>query len=44
MAKIKVTLTNGASPEDISDAIGEFLEQIEQEEKQKAKEQDKEQE
>ena len=27
MAKIKITETNGASAEDISDAIGKFLEQ-----------------
>lgn len=29
MAKIKITETNGASAKDISDAIGQFLEQIE---------------
>lgn len=29
MAKIKITQTNGASAEDISDAIGQFLEQQE---------------
>ena len=29
MAKIKITETNGASAEDISDAIGKFLEQQE---------------
>ena len=29
MAKIKITETNGASAEDISAAIGEFLEQQE---------------
>ena len=31
MAKIKITETNGASAEDISAAIGEFLQQLEKE-------------
>lgn len=31
MAKIKITETNGASAEDISDAIGEFLKQRQEE-------------
>ena len=31
MAKIKITETNGASAEDISAAIGEFLKQLEKE-------------
>lgn len=30
MAKIKITETNGASAEDISEAIGRFLDQQEQ--------------
>ena len=38
MAKIKITETNGASAEDISDAIGRFLAQ--QAEKQKDTEKD----
>lgn len=38
MAKIKITKTNGASAEDISDAIGQFLEQ---QEKEQEKPQDK---
>ena len=29
MAKIKITETNGASAKDISDAIGQFLDQLE---------------
>jgi hypothetical protein len=29
MALIKITETNGATAEDISDAIGEFLKQLE---------------
>lgn len=33
MAKIKITQTNGASAEDISDAIGQFLEQQEEDTK-----------
>lgn len=33
MAKIKITETNGASAEDISAAIGEFLEQQNKKEK-----------
>ena len=32
MAKIKITETNGASAKDISDAIGEFLAQIDEKE------------
>ena len=31
MAKIKITETNGATAKDISDAIGKFLEQQEEE-------------
>ena len=27
MAKVRITLTNGSAPEDISDAIGKFLAQ-----------------
>lgn len=38
MAKIKITQTNGASAEDISDAIGQFLEQ---QEKEKPKQEEK---
>ena len=42
MAKIKITETNGASAEDISDAIGEFLKQQEKKEAEKAPKSDKE--
>ncbi len=37
MAKIKITETNGASAEDISDAIGKFLEQQANEKKDEEK-------
>ena len=35
MAKVKITETNGASAEDISAAIGEFLKQQEQKDQKK---------
>ena len=41
MAKIKITETNGASAEDISAAIGEFLKQQEQQKGQKKEANDK---
>lgn len=37
MARIKITETNGATAKDISDAIGAFLEQYEQEEDENSK-------
>jgi hypothetical protein len=41
MAKIKITETNGASAEDISDAIGKFLEQQGKKEAEEAPKTDK---
>lgn len=41
--KIKITLTNGSAPEDISDTIGEFLEKIKHEEEMDRKKQNNEQ-
>ncbi len=43
MEKIKITLTNGSAPEDISDAIGEFLEKIKHEEEMDGKKKNNEQ-
>jgi hypothetical protein len=42
MAKIKITETNGASAEDISEAIGKFLEQQKGKEAEEAPKSDRE--